>query len=244
MDIFVADLAGGGSSRLTFDAATEDYPIWSPDNAWVAFNSARDGRSGLYRKRSNGLGPDEKLLESGVDVQPSDWSRTNVLVYTRTQSPSDDVVLLPLDGDRQPRPFLDTPANESQGHVSPNGAWIAYVSDGTSQSEVYVRSFPDGANVYQISAAGGLEPRWRADGQELFFMDLGRRVMAVAIPGGDVVRRGQPQALFEGLVESARLTNRWAVSKDGQRFIVNVPASSVSTSPLTVVMAWHAAGGR
>jgi hypothetical protein len=163
-----------------------------------------------------------------------------------------DVWALPLTGDRKPFPVLQTPFVESHPQISPNGKWIAYSSDETGRREIYVQSFPPGAGKWQISTNGGFYPRWRRDGKELFYMETLSRSKLLSVEvnaNGATLESSVPRPLFEsGYINlSFSHTGNWntyAVSADGQRFLVPRPESSLTgelnSTPITVVLNWTA----
>jgi len=149
------------------------------------------------------------------------------------------VWVLPLAGDRTPIPFLGAEFNESQGQFSPDGKWMAYVSDESGGPQIYVQSFPMLSGKFQISSDGGTQPRWRRDGKELFYLAPDRKMMAVTVRTGATFEAGTPQTLFETTLDVAFLGPNYAVAADGQRFLLNTPVESAS-APMTIVLNWPA----
>jgi len=239
IDIWLIDLARDATpSRFTFDPATEFDPAWSPDGSQVAFTSSRTGTNRLYRHASSGSGQDEPLLKSDLGASAPDWSRDGrFLVY----SSAGDVWVLPLSGDgREPLAFLQTPFNESDPAFSPDGRWIAYNSNESGQAQIYVQSFPAGGGKFLISRQGGMEPRWRGDGRELFFLAPDGTMMAAGIDTTKDFQATVPQPLFRTGITSARDNHPYVVTKDGARFLFPVIERSTA-SPITVMMNWPAA---
>ena len=140
-----------------------------------------------------------------------------------------------MDGDRKPIPYLRTPFNETLAAFSPDGRWIAYQSDESGLKQIYLQTMPTGGAKYQISSAGGTQPQWRRDGKELFYISTDGKLVAVPTALGARIEVGTPQALFSG-VESTD----YAVSRDGQRFLMNLAAGGESADArfLTVVLNW------
>ena len=236
-DIWIFDAGRGAASRLTSDAdgtQNNSMPLWSSDGSRIVFGSFRGGRFGLYAKRADAAGPEELLVESGYPATPMSWSPDGrLIVYTVRDASHANLWVLPLSGDRKPYRFTVGPLSESHGQISPDGKWIAYASPETGRSEVYVRPFPDGSGKWRVSATGGNFPRWRADGKELFFMSAtsSGKVMAVDIRiAGSSVEPGTPRALFDSGYDNnagGRSIGHWhtyAVSADGQRFLIPRPA--------------------
>ena len=200
-DVWLMDLQRRITSRFTFQPPNNNVPLWSPDGRTVAFASMRNGALDVYQRPSNASGPDEPLLKLGAApiVYPSDWSADGrFLAYYRTDPKTQlDLWILPLFGDRKPFPLLHTEFNESQGQFSPDGRWMAYVSDQSGSSQIYVQSFPELTGNWQISIDGGSRPRWRRDGKELFYVAPDGKLMAVTVKTGAIVEAEAPRALFE-----------------------------------------------
>jgi len=229
-DVWIVDVARGTSRRLTFDAADDCNPAWSPDGRRIAFFSNRRGVREIYEKPANGSGDDELVLASeGEPLNLEDWSMDGrFLVYN---SPvrggnKNDLFLLPLSpaGERRPIPFLGTEALEHMGSFSPNGRWLAYRSAEAGQAEIYVRDITPrgerGPGKWQISTGGGWAPRWRRDGRELFYTS-GSTIMAVAVvPDAPSFEAGAPQALFDVRMPE-QPSHRFDVTRDGRRFLVD-----------------------
>jgi serine/threonine protein kinase len=257
-DIWVTDLSRSTTSRFTFDASQENSaPIWSPDGTRIVYASFRSGKSGLYQKPSNGAGTEERLLESDATVAPTSWSPDGRSIIYEVLDPKtlNDLWVLPLSDDRNPFPLLHTPFAETHGQISPDGKWLVYYSNETGRNEVYVQAFPGGAGKWQISTNGGVIPRWRRDGRELFYMSQlsGGKMMAVDIrSSGSTFEAGSPKELFDslfiglphtGILPGAAPYHAFAVSADGQRFLIPHPPSSDgagTTMPIAVVTNWAA----
>src|SRR5262249_37348163 len=141
------------------------------DSRRIVFASDREGAFALYEKSSSGAGKDDLLLKTGNSTIPSDWSPDNrfLLYFEFHPRTRYDLWMLPLTGDRKPVPFLQTEFNELLGAISPNGKWIAYMSDESGRFEIYVQAFPQTGAKQRISQSGGMHPIWRSDGKELFY---------------------------------------------------------------------------
>ena len=231
-DLWIFDLVRGTRTRLTFDPADDFNPTWSPDGTRIAFTSDRSGRRELYQRLSNGSGDDELLLSSqDLGNNAEDWSEDGMLLlYNRGggEMPP-DLYLLPMSRgvDRKPIPFLTTEFTEQYGQFAPGGRWIAYSSNETGRSEVYVQGVsPDGVRSqgkWQVSTAGGGQPRWRRDGKELLYVS-GSTLMAVDVKTDGVsFEAGIPKPLFEVDVDANARRNRFVATRDGQRFLVKRP---------------------
>jgi Tol biopolymer transport system component len=255
-DIWVTELSRGTTSRFTFEPAQDNSaPVWSPDGNAIVFASRREAtKMGLYRKSADNAGGDELLFESDTPKRPSSLSsdgRTLVFLSLDPKT-SQDIWTLSLSNDRRATPWAQTPFNENQGVVSPDGRWIAYFSNETGQTEVYVRPFPSGAGKWQVSKDGGGFPIWRGDGRELFYTTRqGTAIAAVDIKAGAAsLEAGRIKTLFE---ERTRLTNpggggthpftNYAVSPDGQRVLIARAATREGDSgpaAIAVVANWAA----
>jgi len=240
------ELARGVTSRFTFDPSNDIYPVWSPDGRRLMFGSDRDGGVfNLYQKLANGAGDDERVVKSSEDMAPLSWSPDgrSLLYRLHTQS----LGVLPLVGDRKPRSLLESLAfGQNQGQVSPDGRWIVHTSNESGRFEVYVRSFPAPAGKWQITQDGAYFPRWRGDGREVFYYGADRRLMAVAITGETAVEAGTAVPLFEARMLNgpntiAGFRAQYDVTRDGQRFLLNVPVEDAASSLITIVLNWTAA---
>jgi serine/threonine protein kinase/Tol biopolymer transport system component len=256
-DIWVIESAKGPVSRLTFNSMQDNStPLWSPDGKRIAFASLRNGKWGIYLKSADGTGDEELLLESESVKAPMSWSADGnfIAYYVNDPKTKEDIWVLPLSGEKKPFPILQTPFSERYPQISPDGKWIAYDSNETGKSEIYVRPFPTGAGKWQIStssAAGAVGATWRRDGKELFFFDGATnagKMMAVDIrTAGASLEHGTPHELFSTSVAAPSHSVAFsplAVSPDGQRFLLTRAESDnsavSSTAPLTVVLNWTA----
>ena len=243
-DLWLFDLLQRGvPSRFTTDPANDADPLWSPDGSSIVFSSSREGVFNLYQKAASGVGSEEVLLKSSEDKVPDDWSADGrFIVYeTLNQKTKSDLWVLPMSGDRQPFPFLQTEFNEQQAQFSPDGKWIAYTSDESGASEVYVQTFPASGGKWRVSTGGGVQPRWRRDGRELFYIAADQKLMAVDVKLGATFEAGVPKVLFGTRVPTLRnFRNHYAVSADGQRFLINSTIEETSSTPISVVVNWTA----
>jgi Tol biopolymer transport system component/tRNA A-37 threonylcarbamoyl transferase component Bud32 len=246
--VWIVDASDGTASRVTFGAIYDDAPIWSRDGNRIAFESGgADGGSRLYVKSVSGTGSEELLFESPRSVVMQDWSPDGrFLVYAAPgeQGPS-DLWLLPLSGDHRPAPVLQTPFIKTQAQISPDGRWMAYTSNESGTDEVYIQSFPTPGNKRQASSNGGVQPRWRKDGRELFYLASDQRLMAVRVTLDSAFEADAPVALFRTRLipqgsQSLGLPTAYDVSPDGQRFVVTIPPEDLGP-PITVVLNWLAA---
>jgi serine/threonine protein kinase len=243
-DIWTIDLQRRIPTRITSDFMNDASVIWSPDGTELVFRSNRHGNSDVFRLRANASGSEEVWLSTGANVIVSDWSASaGRLVLTNAQRNSGfEVWTWDLNPKGKMELAVRTRLNASHGRLSPNGRWLAYASDESGQWQVYVQPFPPTGERRQLSRDGGSEPRWRGDGQELFFLSTSQEVMSVPIPGANALAAGAPRALFQARVPLANNVYRsnYTVSRDGQRFLVNTSATAGGIEPLTVIVNWPA----
>ena len=202
-------------------------PIWAPDSRRIVFDSLRDGPFNIYEVSA--AGGEETLLVEATHGRAlaTDWSNDgSLVVYEQRSSRGDhDLWLLPMEGNRTPIAFLTSEFEERQGRLSPDGKWIAYTSTASGGNEVYVRSMPsveDRPAVRKgVSTQGGLDSQWRRDGRELFYLDPSGRIMSVDIEIGESdIEIGEPRLLFDAQANSNEWGQNYAVSSDGERFLV------------------------
>ena len=241
-DIWVIDLERGMPVRFTFGASSEDDPAWSPDGSVILFSSDRDdGIRRIYRKSAGGA-EKEELVSNAVQMNDDgiDWSSDgkNVIYETTNEKGGLDLWVLPMTGDSKPYPLLQSEFAESLGRFSPDSRYFAYVSSESGRPEVYVQSFPPSGGKWQVSTGGGGQPRWRRDGKELFYISADKRLMAVSVQLDGTFEQGQPNPLFLTQVSSYLSPDRYDVSADGQRFLINSPVEETGSSPINVILNW------
>jgi eukaryotic-like serine/threonine-protein kinase len=245
-DIWVLELGRSVLSRFTFDAGADIFPVWSPNGGRIIFSSDRQGAfADLYEKSvSGGEKAERVLLATPQSKYPTDWSPDGRFVLYRTTDikTGEDLWAMPLDGDRKPSPIIQTTFDERDGQFSPDGQWIAYESNESGRSEIYVETFPRSGGKRQISTNGGAQVRWRHDGTELFYVALDGRLMATPMRFASnhlAVEPGSPVPLFTTGIGGAlqgNLRQQYAVSPDGNRFLMNTVAGEAITSPVTIVL--------
>jgi Tol biopolymer transport system component/predicted Ser/Thr protein kinase len=244
-DIWIVDLVRGNFSRFTFHPRWEVYPVWSPDGTRIAFSSDRTLPTQLYVKPTAG-GAEERVLDTTHDAYPTDWSSDGrFLIYSggRASATRNDIWTLPLDGERKPRPLLQSPFNEAEGQLSPDGRVLAFSSDESGRPEVYVGRMPTLTERWQVSTGGGRFPTWRRDGKELFYLAADRKLMAVGFATGSASEGSVPSALFQTRVPEADFPgfhSMYVPAADGQRFLVLTEPETFHSPPVTIVLNWSA----
>jgi Tol biopolymer transport system component len=239
-DIWVIDWQRAGVAyRLTLDPSDDINPVWSPDGKRIAFTTYRKGNADIYvAENGTGVGKETPLLESATDEIVKDWSKDGkYIAYLTGQDNFQDIYALPMtdgkpDADKKPFPVVQGHFQKSEPQFSYDGKWLAYTSDRTvpGMFQVYVRSFPAGDQEIAVSTAGGGQPRWRKDGKELYYRAPDDNIMAVEIQAGARLEAGIPHPLFLAVVRAIEAGNPTrhvlAVTPDGQRFLLRIPAGS------------------
>jgi len=240
-ETWVLDFASGIATQLTFGVPANMNPLWSPDGRFIAYNKIDVG---MYRKLASGAGPEELLVAAkGLSV-PKSWSPDGKFIVYAQVNPGAgaDLMGISVNGDRKPFPIVQTDATEDQGQFSPDGHCLAYTSNESGQGEIYVIPFPlsPAGGKWLVSRGGGVMPRWRRDGKELFYISPDSKMMAVPVSTRPVFQSGTPQALFDSeIVDTGIRTGplSWDLAPDGKRFLIISP-SSTDTSSLTVALNW------
>jgi len=241
-DIWMIDGARGLPTRSTFDHALSPNGnvVFSPDGSRIAFSSERNGTRDIFEKQAIGAAVETPLLATGADEWPEDWSRDGrYLIFASNTSGvrGGDIHALPLFGDRKPFVVVESSFTEDEPRVAFDGKWLAYTSNESGTYQIYVVSFPAAGQKRQISTLGGTQPRWRRDGQELYFLAPDGTMMAVDIRTGAGIEAGVPRELFDSRVEVDPIRDQFGVTADGQRFLIQRPVAGSST-PIMVVVDW------
>jgi hypothetical protein len=247
---WVFDLARESSRRL---AVLAIKPVWSADGREIVV-ATRDASAGsttidLVRMPQDGHGAPQRIVGGKLFVAARDISTDGKwLMYVQAdpKTTKEDLwVISLLPGEQKPEPYLVTDYSETDGMFSPDGRFVAYVSNETGTYELYVRSFPVSAGgKWRISSGGGYQPRWRRDGKELLFFTADGRMMSTDVTVSPAFRAGIPRTLFRAPVfgGGASVTNHyWDLSPDGQRFLINTTEVNDASAMLTVVMNWNGA---
>jgi hypothetical protein len=232
---------------------TDASAQWAPDGQSIVFRSTRMGMSNLYRKSSDG-GAENVIFDHrhgdhghfGGAIIASDLTRdARFIVYTRSILASNgfDIWALPLNGTAKEMPQVQSAFNEMHGNVSPDGRWLAYTTNESGTFQVKVQSFPaSGKDSLQwlVSTRGGTEPRWRGDGQELYYLDRDRQLVAVPVKPGGMFQAGVPKILFPTRVPKnvSPYRSRYDVAPDGKRFLI-IKQTVEPTPVLSVLTNWQ-----
>ncbi|MBV9498913.1 MAG: protein kinase [Acidobacteriaceae bacterium] len=244
-EIWMLEFPTGVATQLTFAPDEALNPVWSPDGRYVAYDKG-GVRVGIYRKPANGAGAEELLLPTNGLSFPKSWSPDGrFLIYAQVNPGTGaDLLAFPIEADPHPFALAQTSGNEDQGQFSPDGHWVAYTSNESGLSEIYVIPFPptSSGGRWLVSRGGGVQPRWRPDGKELFYISPDSRMMAVDVSTSPVFRAGIPQPLFQTeMVDTGIRTGpmSWDITPDGKRFLI-ITATASDTSSLNVVLNWRA----
>ena len=255
-DLWMLD--GARATRFTFDAATDDISIWSPDGTRIVFTSTRTGGGDLYEKLASGAEMEHLLVQSPDVKTPSSWSADGRFVLFHSTDPQTSSDLWAVEAGehtagragegpaRSPYVLLKSPAREIWGAISPDGRWMAYMSNESGRPEIYIRAFaPPGATPsggqWQVSTSGGIHPVWRPDGRELYYLDpVGAMVAAPIVIRGDSVEPGSPMVLFATRILGGGIDagqgRQYDLARDG-RFLINTVLEDVDT-PITLLQHW------
>jgi eukaryotic-like serine/threonine-protein kinase len=245
-NIWVYDLKRGTDSRLTFSSADDFDPAWSADQSRIFFTSDRTGVRDIYEKSASGLGSDQPVFQSKdqnkcVDDVTADG---RYAIYdSGASSTTTQLWTLPLYGDHKPFAYIQgSNFGAHSARFSPNGRYVAYESNETGKSEIYVQTFPEQTGKWQISPSGGAEPMWRRDGKELYYLTIDHKLMTVPVSSdGASFQAGIPKPLFQAqLVPFSWWRNIYFPSPDGQRFLMLMPAGEPEQEPITVLVNWPA----
>ncbi len=246
VDIWIRDLDHNTGSRFTFDRNEEVTGVWSRDGTKVAFRAFHANSVDLAVKNIAGLQSQivAWTASNADDIFPNAWAPDGKKILCTIQPATGGTELVMVDPDsKKITPFFssNTPAND--GQISPDGKWVAYSSNESGEWEIYVTSFPAAEGKWQVSRTGGTEPRWKADGQELFYIDSKSMLTAIPISAEGSISFGSPSQLFPirgRAAISSSDTFTYDVAKDGRRFLVNRYVKPEHVEPLTVVL--NAAG--
>ncbi len=237
--VWVYELARDTMTRLTFEGSSNAGPVWTPDGSRIAFYSNKDGPTSVFWQKADGSGGLEKLTSSEYTRFPLSWSADGQLLSFGEIAPTTGYDIWVMDmKDRKAVPFLRTPFYEL-GRISPDGRWMAYMSNESGRYEVYVQPYPGPGGKWQISTDGGMDARWSANGRELTYGN-GDKMMAVDITTQPAFSADKPRMLFEGpYVPPSPNNSYYDVSADGQRFLMLKPIEQAqAATQIVVVQNW------
>ena len=229
VDLWLKDLTSGAFSRLTTAPGSEAEPTWSPDSRRVAYVNRNENQGALYETLI-GSGKHTAIPNgNGQNFVLQTWTADGKHLVVRRGSVSGDISLIPVAQDDSsntdgstPQQILKEPYTINQVRVSPDGKWVAYTSLESGQPEIVVAAFPGFTDRRQVSTGdiGAVQPLWRADGKELFFLGRNSTLMAVDVMAGATLATGPVRELFQAVVNPSANIQIYAATRDGKRFIV------------------------
>jgi Tol biopolymer transport system component len=241
-DIWVRDLERNISSRFTIDPGDDIWPTWGADSRTLYWASNRKSSYCIYRRTLDGVGEDSLVYQGRLNIGPVDVSRDGAWLACMQSDGAGgwDILAVPLHGGSVV-PVATSKFNESRPHFSPDGRWIAYESNTSGRTEIFVQAFPGPGAPVQISSGGGGNSLWRADGKELFYRTPEGVAYAVDVKTGERFEAGAPHTLFNVQINAAGLIGNvglWAAAADGQRFLFNRPLHAESAWLPIAVFNW------
>jgi Tol biopolymer transport system component/predicted Ser/Thr protein kinase len=265
-DLWITEFAGETSTKFTFGGGANIQPVWSPDGTQIAWIRTRNRAAAIYRKSADGSGSEELLYTVGEirgNFNASDWSPDGRYVLF---AHAGDAFALPVEGSnadsRQPIPIAQTPASEFGATVSPDGRWVAYISNESGRQELYVQPFAPGAQAAGQPGPGVTRPpdpvavggrwmvsrgtqglaRWRRDSRELIFLGADGALMSVEVTPTPVFKASAPRTLFQlpraFLLQAGNPGALADASRDLQRLLVAMPSEQGARQELSVVLNW------
>jgi len=244
-DLWVGDVAHDTLTRLTFMPGREYFPVWGPDSRRLFFSSDQDGVRNLYAQAADGTGTAERLTTSPNEQYASGATPdgTRLLFTERSPQTGFDIMQIELAGSRAVTPLVQTPADEDNGVVSPDGRWLAYQANDSGAFQIYVRPYPDvTSGRWQVSTGGGTQPLWSPDGRELFYVSPSGALMRVGVERGTSWGATPPTAVWKDgavLALSDYGGVQYDVSPDGQRFLVLRRAPASDSEPPQLIVIQH-----
>ncbi len=235
-DIWLLDLTSGILSRMTSDSAAKSTPVWSPDGREILFASNKAGKPNLYRKTVGG-GDEQLVHQAAESIYPAAWLRDGSVIFMNSYGKS--FYRKTPGRDAQPETLLKTEYYKDEPRVSPDGNWVAYNTNESGRWEVYIAAYPSFTQRRQVSNHGGVQGFWRKDNKELFYIELDGNIVSVPIKPGPALEAGIPEVLFPTRVPVQAQWDQFAVTGDGQRFLVLESLES-EAKPFTIVLNWPA----
>ena len=237
-DLWIMDLEQRVPRRLTFNNEFASSLVWSPDGTQVLYSVQMQSTNYQARLKNIGGGQEDTLVYRGPGIfsMPTTWSLDGRwTVISRSDSTGNqDLWLIPMKGGGSPRPYLQTPFIEDFAQISPDGRWLAYVSNESGRNEVYVGSFPEARAKYQITTGGSTVAFWSPSGDELYYTDTNSTLFAVPVGSGGGFDPGIPRRLFRVPAD----VNTLQIAPDGNRFLVSLLDESTESASLEVILNW------
>jgi Tol biopolymer transport system component len=243
-DLWLLDMQRAIPTRVTSHPANDNFPMWLPTAEAIVFSSTRSGSPSLWRKTVANSAPETALFQFDRPIYPGSQTPDGLWqLFTGPSKNGDfDIGAVRLDDSRALLWPLDSEFDERRPILSPDGKWLAYSSEQSGRPEVFITEFPGPGEKIPISNGGGYEPKWRADGRELFYIAKDGQLMSVAIAPGPALEVGRSQALFPTKLDVVNLPFFWRydVTPDGQRFLMIQPSHDRASAAATVVLNWPA----
>jgi len=241
-DIWVTDIARGTLTRLSMDAGEDETPVWSPDGRFVAWSGSRgDVLRGIFRRRADGSGSEELIWRLEKHAHVRDWTPDGRALVVEVAEPSRsyDIWRLDLTDTPAPTAFIQTQFNERCSRLSPDGHWLAYVSDESGRDEVYIQSFPQPGSKIQVSTSGGDQPVWSRHDRKLFFRGNGA-IQEITFQPGSPPSVSKARSLFPDSFESPQGGSHtgYDVFPDGRFLMIQAGSQSDAASEIVVVVNW------
>ena len=239
-DVWVIDVARNVPSRITFDS-NDWSPSWSPDGSQIIFASGLGGANHIYRKSSTGVGTEELVSPDGNRIPVHSSADGRYIVFSRLKASNADTWVMENFGEKKASPFVESQFDKAQARISPDGHFLAYATNDSGIYQVVVETFPDpNGGKWQITAQGGIEPKWRRDGRELYYLGLDGKMMAVQVKPDHTF--GTPAVLFQTSLAVGRNVNtprnrRYDVAPDG-RFLIAAPVAAAAGPVVVAVVNW------
>ncbi len=244
-DLWVWDIARAVRTRLVSAPERDFAPVWSPGGQELAFSSDRAGNSDIFLVDTDGSEEEKVLIATPLPERVTDWSRDGNHILYQVSHPETQSDIWYLErkehsGSWESRPFVQTPSNQREAKFSPDGRFVAYLSDDSGRLEAYVRTFPKGDRKWTVSNNGATGPRWSQNGRELFCVE-GRALAFVSVLAGPAFSVGPPAPLFTAPL-SGQPYARYDVSADGRQFLVAErlgPGTETAEPSVRVVQNWY-----
>jgi len=239
-DIWIFDILRKTLSRLTFGGVNRT-PHWSPDGKKIAFiKRTKDGKMGIFIKPYDGSGEEVEIYRSNTRMYVDEWTKDGeyLIIDNLTLGAQSDLLVVPLKGDKKPWKYLDSKFDEYEASVSPDGKWLAYLTNESGTYQGYVRSFPGKEGKWQISTDVIEEPRWSPDGKTIYYRK-GSQLVSVSVSTSPTFSAGIPKLLISGFpsmnVDSGI---SYDITSDGKYFITTTPVKGSTLKSISIVLNW------